>query len=219
MPSLLRHSRSYSYPPCIDTVELASPMVEDLSNIDENPFEHFLSPLLEEDDPYDGLSMSAGIIVPDGPRTSKSSKFKSTVADKWAQYVKQNHLEIHGRYHDAALDDDESFMQLDDERLMDTPHMVSQLSSPTTPKIIITAPTRGRAQEHVVRKGRSRHRTSRTLSGHRHSWREPSPELFTVDESQEEAESPTLKRTKTRKTKDGAERRRSKTEVVEKSRL
>ncbi|ORX98024.1 hypothetical protein BCR34DRAFT_607070 [Clohesyomyces aquaticus] len=216
MPSFLRHSRSYSYPPCMDNVEFAPSMQEDLSNIDENPFEHFLSPLLEDDDPYDGLSMSAGIAIPEGPRASKSSKFKSTVADKWARYVKHSHPEFHDRYHDAQDDDDESFMQLDDERLIDTPHAVSQLSSPpATPTIIITSPNRGRTQE---LKASNRHRTSRTLSGHRHSWREPSPDLFTLDETEEE-EGPTLKRSKTRRAKDGAERRRSKVDVKEKSRL
>ncbi|KAF2179368.1 hypothetical protein K469DRAFT_504937, partial [Zopfia rhizophila CBS 207.26] len=209
MPSFLRHSRSYSYPPCIDSVEFATRSEADLPDIDEDPFAHFLTPVLEEDDPYDALSMSAGIIVPDGLRTSKSSKFKSTVADKWARYVKHNHAELHNRYHDSRADEDEeSFMQLDDERLIDTPHAVSQLSGPPTPKIVITEPIRGRAQELVSRKGRSHRRYSRTLSGHRHSWREPSPDLFTVEEA-EEAESPTLKRTKTKKTKDGAERRRS----------
>jgi len=109
-------------------------------------------------------------------------------------------------------------MQLDDRRLVDKPHAVSQLSGPPTPKIIVTEPTRGRAQELVSRsKGRGRRRYSRTLSGHRHSWREPSPDLFTVMET-EEAESPTLRRTKT-KTKDGAERRRSKGDVMEKAKL
>lgn len=220
MPSFLRNSRSYSFPPCIDDVEFAQSSEPNLEDIDENPFAHFLTPVNEEDDPYDGMSMSAGIIVPDGPRSSKTSKFKSTVADKWARYVKNNHTQLHDHYHEESLDDDdESFMQLDDSRLNDIPHAVSQLTGPP-PKITITEPTRGRAQELVTRKARNRRRYSRTLSGHRHSWREPSPDLFTVEESEEE-ESPVLmmKRTKTKKTKDGVERRRSKVEVAEKSRL
>lgn len=220
MPSFVRNARSYSFPPCIDNVEFAPSSEADLPDIDENPFAHFLTPVTEEDDPFDALSLSAGIIVPDGPRTSKSSKFKSTVTDKWARYVKHNHTALHQRYHTPEpAEDDESFMHLDDDRLLDTPHTVSQLSGPPTPpRIIITEPTRGRAQELVSRKARSRRRYSRTLSGHRHSWREPSPELFTVDESEEE-ESPTLRRTRTKKAKDGVDRRRSKVEVKEKSRL
>ncbi|KAF2792977.1 hypothetical protein K505DRAFT_245433 [Melanomma pulvis-pyrius CBS 109.77] len=221
MPSFLRNSRSYSFPPCMDDVEFAPSSESDLPDIDENPFAHFLTPVNEEDDPYDGLSMSAGIVVPDGPRTSKSSKFKSTVAEKWARYVKNNHAQLHDHYHEESTDDDEeSFMQLDDNRLFDKPHAVNQLTGPPTPKITITEPTRGRAQELVARKSGKSRRHSRTLSGHRHSWREPSPDLFTVEESEEE-ESPVLmmRRTKTKKTKDGVERRRSKVEVAEKSKL
>ena len=218
MPSYLR---SYSFPPCIDSVD---PYENNLPDIDEDPFSHFITPIDEEDDPYD-LSLSAGIHISDGPRASKPSKFKSNVADKWARYVKQSHTQLHSRYHTSTIveEDEESFMGLDDVRLNDTPTMVSQLSPP---RITITEPTRGRAQELVARKAQNRRRYSRTLSGHRHSWREPSPDLFTVDESEEE-ESPVLRRAKSRKAKDGAERRRSSTrsrsrmkgEVTERSRL
>ena len=221
MPSYVR---SYSFPPCIDSIDPDYPYDTSLPDIDEDPFSHFITPIDEEDDPYD-LSLSAGIHIPDGPRTSKATKFKSTVANKWARYVKQSHTQIHERYHTPTIleEDEESFMGLDDVRLNDTPTMVSQLSPP---RIIITEPTRGRAHELVARKAQNRRRYSRTLSGHRHSWREPSPDLFTVDESEEE-ECPVLRRAKTRKTKDGAERRRSSTrsrsrvrgDVVEKARL
>jgi hypothetical protein len=226
MPTYIRNSissRSYSFPPCIDGIEFPSSNEADLPPIDEEPFAHFLTPVYEEDDPYDPLSLSAGIVVPDGPRRSKASKFKSNVADKWARYVKSNHTELHGQYHSAQVDDEEeSFMQLEDDRLNDTPHMVTQLTT-NTPRISIIEPTRGRAQELLSRKARSRRRYSRTLSGHRHSWREPSPDLFTVDESEED-ELPVLRRTKTKKTKDGVERRRSsrsraRGDVAEKSRL
>lgn len=226
MPSYLRssiNSRSYSFPPCIDSIDFGSPAADNLPDIDEEPFAHFLTPVYEEDDPYDPLSLSAGIIVSDGPRTTKASKFRSNVADKWARYVKSNHSQLHGRYHATPLDDEEeSFMQLEDDRLNDTPHMVKQLTT-SPPRITVTEPTRGRAQELLSRKARSRRRYSRTLSGHRHSWREPSPDLFTVDESEED-ELPVLRRTKTKKTKDGVERRRSsksraRGEVAEKSRL
>jgi len=224
MPSYLRSpSRSYSFPPCIDSVDYEHGGYE-LPDIDEDPFAHFITPIEEDDDPYD-LSLSAGIIVPDGPRTSKSTKFRSNVANKWARYVKQNHIPLHTRYHTPTIqeEDEESFMGLDDDRLIDAPSVVTQISPP---RITITEPARGRAQELVARKVQNRRRYSRTLSGHRHSWREPSPDLFTVDESEEE-ENLTLRRAKTRKPKDGMERRRSSTrsrsrirgDVVEKSRL
>ncbi|KAF2867462.1 hypothetical protein BDV95DRAFT_598126 [Massariosphaeria phaeospora] len=220
MPSFSRSSRAYSFPPCIDSVEFAPPSDTGLPDIDEDPFAHFLTPVTEEDDPY-SLELSAGIH--DGPRTSKTSKFKTTVADKWARYVKNNHVSLHDRYHDASADeteDEESFMQLDDDRLLAAPHTVTQLTGPPTPRITITQPTRGRAQEPITRKPRPRNRTSRTLSGHRHSWREPSPDLFTVDESEEEEQLP--RRSKMKKTKDGAERRRSsrpRLDMIQKSRL
>ena len=218
MPSFLRNSRSYSFPPCIDDVDFAPTIAQELEDIDENPFAHFLTPVNEEDDPYDGMSMSAGIIVPEGVRSSKTSKFKSTVADKWARYVKHNHAQLHHYHEESPDEDEESFMQLDDNRLNDTPHMVSHLTGPPSPRIIITEPTRGRAQELVARKTQPHRRYSRTLSGHRHSWREPSPDLFTVEESEEEESPILMRRTKT-KTKDGVERRRSRAEGVEKARL
>jgi len=194
-------------------------MEQELEDIDENPFAHFLTPVSEEDDPYDGMSMSAGIVVPEGVRSSKTSKFKSTVADKWARYVRHNHAQLHNHYHEESPDEDEeSFMQLDDNRLNDTPHVINHLTGPPSPRIVITEPTRGRAQELVAQKTHTRRRTSRTLSGHRHSWREPSPDLFTVEESEEsEEEGPILMRRTKTKTKDGVDRRRSR--VEEKARL
>jgi hypothetical protein len=226
MPSHLRssNSRSYSFPPWVDSDEYAPSAEAELPDIDEEPFAHFLTPVYEEDDPFDGLSLSAGIVVPDGPRASKASKFKSSVADKWARYVKVNHTNLHGQYHGPSFDDDEeeTFMQLEDDRLNNNTHMVTQLTN-SPPRITVTEPTRGRAQELLTRKKSNRRRYSRTLSGHRHSWREPSPDLFTVDESEED-ELPMMRRAKTKKTKDGAERRRSsrsrvRGDVAEKSRL
>lgn len=227
MPSYIRDPkayRSYSFPPCIDSIDsldFAVPQEHELPDIDDEPFAHFLTPVSEEDDPYDPLSLSAGIIVPDGKRTSKASKFKSNVADKWTRYVKTNHTQLHSRYHaPIPEEDEESFMSLDDDRLNDAPQQVHQLSSP--PRITLTEPTRGRAQELVSRKTRARRRYSRTLSGHRHSWREPSPDLWTVDESEED-DLPVLRRTKPRKAKDAERRRSSRSrvrgEVAEKSRL
>jgi hypothetical protein len=211
MPSYTRVSRAYSFPPCIDSLNTES-HENDLPDIDEDPFAHFITPINEDDDPYD-LSLSAGIIVPDGVRATKASKFKSNVADKWARYVKQSHTQLHTQYHTPTIleEDEETFMGLDDARLVDTPSIVTQLSPPRTD-------TRGRAQELITRKAQNRRRYSRTLSGHRHSWREPSPDLFTVDESEEE-ESPILRRSRTRKSKEGGERRRSSTHSRSRSRM
>jgi hypothetical protein len=213
MPSYLRsHSRAISFPPCYQSDGFASSHENGLPDIDDEPFAHFLTPVSEEDDPYDPSSFNAGIVVHDFAHTSKASKFKSNVSNKWARYVKQNHTQLHTQYHNASIpeeeEEEESFMGLDDDRLNDTPHTVTQIT--TSPRITIMDPTRGRAQELVDRKERNRRRYSRTLSGHRHSWREPSPELFDIDESEEE-ETAVFRRAKIQKAKDGAERRRSST--------
>lgn len=225
MPSFMRNPhRAYSFPPWLEDEEAEHDSCNNLPDIDEDPFAHFISPITEAEDPYE-LSLSAGIDLDEGPHTTKATKFKSKISDKWAHYIKQNHNELHTQYHAPTIyeDDEETFMGLDDARLNDTPHVVSQLS-PT--KITFNEPSRGRAQDLAARKQQNRRRYSRTLSGHRHSWREPSPDLFTVDESEEE-ETPVLRRAKTRKAKDGAERRRSSTrsksrvrvETTERSRL
>ncbi|KAL6705721.1 hypothetical protein ACN47E_006510 [Coniothyrium glycines] len=225
MPSYMRQShRSYSFPPWVEASDHEEHQPRDLPDIDEDPFAHFISPITEEDDPYE-LSLSAGIIVPDGPYASKASKFRSNVSDKWSRYVRTNHAQLHTRYHTPTIqeEDEESFMGLDDDRLNDIPNVVSQISPP---RYTSSEPTRGRAQELVARKAQNRRRYSRTLSGHRHSWHEPSPDLFTVDESEEE-ESLTLRRARTRKPKEGGDLRRSSTrsrsrvryDVAEKSRL
>jgi hypothetical protein len=213
MPSYLR---SYSFPPCIDSLDSEYLYENNLPDIDEDPFSHFITPIEDDEDPYD-LSLSAGIYIPDGPRATKATKFKSNVADKWARYVKQSHNQSHSHYHSPTIleEDEESFMGLDDDRLNDTPAIVSQLSPP---RLTFTDPGRGRAQELITRKAHNRRRYSRTLSGHRHSWSEPSPDLFTVDESEEE-ESPVLRRAKSRKRSSTRSRSRMRGEVVEKSRL
>jgi hypothetical protein len=234
MPSYLRSPyRSYSYPPHIDSID--TDYENGLPDIDEDPFAHFITPINEDEDPYD-MSLSAGIMVLDGPRMIKASKFKSNVADKWARYVNHSQTQSHTQSHAPTIfeedeeeeeeEEEESFMGLDDARLNERPSPVRHV---TPPRITITEPTRGRAQELVARKAQNnRRRYSRTLSGsgHRHSWREPSPDLFTVDESEED-ELPVQRRSRTRKAKDGAERRRSSTrsqsrlrgDVVEKARL
>ncbi|KAF2748183.1 hypothetical protein M011DRAFT_467224 [Sporormia fimetaria CBS 119925] len=226
MPFYLRTSRSFSFPPFVEdnNSSFGTAPESHLPDIDEDPFAHFLSPLVEEDDPWDALSLSAGIDIPTGETASKTSKFKSTVANKWARYVKFNHVQLHQQYHeqeqDAELQDDE-FITLDDHRLDDQPHAVSQLRRP--PLVTITTePTRGRAQE-LVRAGNTgpRRRSSRTLSGRRHSWREPSPALFTVDEAVEEDAAISKALPESAQSQDGerSQQRRERRVVVQKARL
>lgn len=268
MPTFLRTNaspgpRSYSFPPCDSSVPISrlpssgprnqtrtTPHnQEDLSDIDDDPFAHFLTPVSEEDDPYDVLSLSAGIIVSDassGASSSpKTSKFKSSVAEKWARYVRLNHVQLHQRYHDdedepasnEEEEEEESFVQLDDYRLLDTLHTAPQLRSPPRPPHIIVSPpnepedenfdiglgsgpglemepTRGRAQELLASgkkaakarartRGRRRYSRPQYASGRRRSWREPSPELFTVEESASEEEDTGLELKRRDRAKDG----------------
>ncbi|KAF2493036.1 hypothetical protein BU16DRAFT_96340 [Lophium mytilinum] len=211
MPSFI-NSRTYSWPPSPTHLSLSSladapSKSTGLPDIDDDPFAHFLTPVNEEDDPFDALSLSAGIISTPEPTASKTTKFKSSVAQKWARYVARHHADLHEQYHPTPEedpdndDDDEAFIvDLDDARLVDTPRTRDLLS---TPAITLSQPTRGRAQELLVPGHRRRRgRASRTLSGHRHSWREPSPELFTVAEV-EEAESPVRERKRRIATDDG----------------
>jgi hypothetical protein len=203
------NSRTYSWPPSpthLSLSSLASPASSSLPDIDDDPFAHFLTPVHEDDDPYDALSLSAGIISAPVPQASKTSKFTSTVAQKWARYVARHHQDLAALYHPSSNpddlptakydDDDEDFiLDMQDTRLNESLRSRDLLSTPT---ITLTSgagsPTRGRAQELLVPARRRRTgRHSRNLSGHRHSWREPSPELFTVAEV-EEAESPVRER-------------------------
>ncbi|OCK85593.1 hypothetical protein K432DRAFT_286449 [Lepidopterella palustris CBS 459.81] len=216
MPSFFNHYRNYSWPPSVE--DYGSSDEDELPDIDDDPFAHFLTPVNEEDDPYDALSFSAGIIATDNAPSKKSSKFRNSVAKKWARYVARHHEELHELYHEQKPDGDDNegyIIELDDARLLEMPRTQSILSTSKN----AAEPTRERTQE-LLRPSRGRRRsrrTSRTLSGHRHSWREPSPDLFTVMET-EEVEHATTK-TKT-KTKDGEERRRSNAgEVVEKAKL
>ncbi|EAT89983.2 hypothetical protein SNOG_03252 [Parastagonospora nodorum SN15] len=132
MPSYLRNPyRSYSYPPTLEGIE--EDYENNLPDIDEDPFAHFITPI-DDEDPYD-MSLSAGIMVADGPRASKASKFKFNVADKWTRYIKQSHTGLHKQHHTTTIveeeedeDEEESFMGLDDARLNERPSPTPELA-------------------------------------------------------------------------------------------
>ena len=72
-----------------------------LSSIDEDPFSHFLSPVLDEDDPYDDSSYTAGISTSDYPSPTlsdtafpphsssftRSTQFRARLEEKWEGFV------------------------------------------------------------------------------------------------------------------------------------
>jgi hypothetical protein len=162
-------------------------------DIDEDPFSHFISPVHEEDDPFDNLAYSAGIIVNESDFSSKASKFRNAIAQKWAYYVERNHEGLHEMYHvqpqlaDFEDDNDENYMfphEWDGQK-----KSRAGVTRTTRPPLTTShhhqhhhdAPFRDRSDALITYvHPRKRRRTTRTLSGLRHSWREPSDDLFTV---------------------------------------
>jgi hypothetical protein len=64
----------------------SSPPVMD--DIDEDPFSHFLSPVLDEDDPFDGLDYNAGIDSPfDEEVEQKRTTFRVRLEEKWGNFL------------------------------------------------------------------------------------------------------------------------------------
>jgi hypothetical protein len=219
MPVFINHHRNYSWPPTVHLLDLTllSPSAKhktvatSLPDIDEDPFAHFISPINEEDDPYDVLSLSAGILPGELPTTnSKADRFKASVAKKWARYWARN-LQL------PQIEPEEQ------QKPLDVPHIETPPDSPEQYwdefgrpyKVVVREPTRGRAQDLLTPEAKRRRLTRRTLSGHRHSWREPSPELFTVSE-EEELSSSTENRGV--KTNDGGSRRSERMEVTDTTR-
>lgn len=63
----------------------SSPVMDD---IDEDPFSHFLSPVLDEDDPFDGLDYNAGIDTPfDEEVEQKRTTFRVRMEQKWGDFL------------------------------------------------------------------------------------------------------------------------------------
>lgn len=62
----------------------SSPVTED---IDEDPFSHFLSPVMDEDDPFDGLEYNAGITTFDEEVEHKRTNFRARLEEKWGNFL------------------------------------------------------------------------------------------------------------------------------------
>ena len=154
MASPSRHNRHHSWPPIFHLVDHKKE--KPLPDIDEDPFAHFITPVEEEDDPFE-TAFSAGILDAPADHISKAGKICRKIASGWTKYVANHHTMLCEQYHRQAPD-----IQ---------PY-----------ETVIHEPSRGRAD---LRRS-NRPRTSRTLSGHRHAWREPSDNIFTVMEEAEE---------------------------------
>lgn len=213
-PTMLRrplsqHQRTYSWPPCNQMLpKHKKAKHEPLPDIDEDPFAHFLTPVTKDDDPFDSFSFDAGI-EPEEPAVSRATKFKTILEKKWAQYVARHHVLLHAMFHEdfTAGDYFSTRPQQDRQRRNANTfyHLSPQPAPPLAPTIkIVTpedverelaaerqsgyAPSRGRAPNllaDAAQHPRRPRRASRTLSGQRHSWREPSEDIFTVVEEAE----------------------------------
>ncbi|KAJ9666234.1 hypothetical protein H2201_003668 [Coniosporium apollinis] len=195
MPAFTTLTRNYSWPPVFHLVaadpDSGAHEPALLPDMDEEPFAHFLTPLREEDDPFDGLALSAGILPGETAKASasasKAAKFCERLARRWERYVERYHADLHGAYHDVS---DKPPAPIQPYRVDVATQVDGHLASEWV-KVEVRQPrpepTRGRAQE-IIGAGKTNRRgrrTSRTLSGHRHSWREPSVDLFTVMEEKD----------------------------------
>lgn len=190
LPSIMESS-----PPSSSSL---SPRRQLLPDIDDDPFAHFLSPMTDEDNPFDNLAFSAGIIVTDagGEADEKKDRLKNKLARRWAKYVAKYHgtgrLErvAEEEQEEAAVERkssegvDEGYMSADAEN-NSTPVQVRKPRrpgpEPLSPyRTVVREPTRGRAQDLVDGRMRKKRKF-------RHSWRAPDQDLFTVVEEGEGA--------------------------------
>ncbi|KAF2431384.1 hypothetical protein EJ08DRAFT_696475 [Tothia fuscella] len=166
MPPLNNEHRNHSFPPCLRFIQKKSSkyLAPPLADIDNDPWVHFLEPLNDDEEAcLDYLNFTAGILTESEVSKKKSSKFRPINAKKWTRNTVSYH---HGAY--SRPEDQHGFVE---NRLNPWSHVV---------KHDIRSSTRSPEGEIITRpRGRSK---TRTLSGHRHSWREPSAEIFTVQE-------------------------------------
>ncbi|KZF21619.1 hypothetical protein L228DRAFT_248340 [Xylona heveae TC161] len=174
MPFLTHHSR-HSWPPFIssgpnfETTDFPSP--PPLDNIDEDPFAFFVSPQSETDDPFEDVSAGIASISHSSHDISTltiPAKARQALLSRWERYVERHHPRLVAKHHASKKGKTSEVVMI----------VIDDADSPSTPPTVIE-PERGRERIPPQKRGR---RTSRTLSGHRHAWREPSVDLWTVME-------------------------------------
>lgn len=199
---------------------------------DDDPFSHFLSPVLEEEDTFDESSYSAGIAPYESHSDAKKDYFfRARLEEKWETYVARRLLKhststkskpgsmpapLPPPFPQTATPSEDAMPDLVD----------SDLSSPSSPEFgvmqwesadtqtsefddsfIVTdydreldmigdidgwegdlRRSKGYDLPLHVSTRRPRPNSLRTLSGKRHSWREPAWELYTLEEEDEDEE-------------------------------
>ena len=198
MPSFAHsQERTYSWPPSLhhlsDDAESSDEPVVDksLSDIDEDPFSHFISPVIEEDVPFGEASWTAGIVDHDDPsRSSKTAKFYEVIARKWSQYVMQHHDddETCMLYGEVSESDDSSATMTFEPDYSDTIDAEKEdyydYLSNSNRNLVHGNRLQIPSYEEVCRRSLSKGSSSirRLTNRHRHSWLEPSYDLFTIPE-------------------------------------
>jgi hypothetical protein len=150
------HHRNHSFPPSFRYVQKASKTLSTpLPDLDDEPWIHFL-----EDEGYaDYHHFDAGILVDSEVSKRKANKFRPASSNNSTRIVHQHH---------GSFIREESKHGYSKSR-------DSQYTRNVDPMIASDANNDSR-QPSQQRRSRS------TLSGHRHSWQEPSNNLFTVTE-------------------------------------
>ena len=159
-----------------------STLIEMDGDIDEDPFSHFLSPVLDDEDPLDDDEYSAGITSYEDEVQTKRTNFRTRLGERWESLM--------SRPKRPRTPPDED--QMPDLETDDVDSMKSPLGSPLDLGMLereLDGWEADRAKQRRTFGGfplqRPRLKTSRTLSGKRHSYVEPSTELWTVEEDDE----------------------------------
>jgi hypothetical protein len=169
------HHRTYSWPPCLQLLDVAAIRLP-LPDIDDDPFAHFVSPPTDDDDPAsDVLAFSAGIVLPSSSSSAraKAYKFRTSIARKWAKYIAKHYAAVHHKHHHG----DAKMTPASGQETLD-PFGATPLSN--------YDPTFSRSQEFLA-EAHTRRRDKRVHHVHnphyhRHSWHAPPADLFTIQE-------------------------------------
>jgi hypothetical protein len=157
--------RSHSFPPALSYAQGNPSFAKDLGpplpDIDDEPFLHFLA---EEDDYEDYLHLSENRAPKHNSSGMKAEKFKR---HKSSETLRHHHL--HGSY---------SRRPRAHHRWETAGGYFDYPSTESSPSVYVSHTTDAQA----VAIPRPRRRSHRTLSVQRHSWQEPSLDLFTLDE-------------------------------------
>lgn len=166
MSRLGHHSRNHSFPPALHFRQRPSKALNaPLPDINDEPWLHFLSNS-EEDEYVDHLHFDAGILSTTESSKRKANKFRPAASKKWSDQPTVHHH--HGEF--QRSEDEHGYVR-------NRPDPFAGIWGDAD-----------MAASHPSDVGRQpKHHSRRTSSGHRHSWQEPSINLFTLDEENNEA--------------------------------